>query len=150
MNEDTAKEILTELRKLSKYAGYHRKIQKGSLIFGIIFLPLFFGGMAYYENKVKKDYAISETAEENWSWYKVTADEEKGRLDDALEKAQYLIKLSPNYSYGLKKLGRVYLERNELIEAKESFEKAYNIFPSESNKECLDAIKKRIEKEKES
>ena len=147
MDEDIAKEILNEIKKLSKHADYHRKLQKGSLIFVLIFLPILFGGIFYFENKIKKDYTVSETAQENWDWHKVTDDEEKGKLDEALEKAQYLIELSPNYAYGHKRLGRLYLERNELNKAKESFEKAYRIFPSETIKEYLDAILKRINEE---
>ncbi len=111
-------------------------------------MPLFLGGLFYFETKVKKDIATSRSNQDTWDWYNVNADEEKGKLDDALEKAQYLIRQSPNYYYGYKVLGRLYLSRNELYKAKESFDKAYEILPSESNKELVDAIQIRLKREK--
>lgn len=148
MKDDIASEILTELRKLTQYADRQRKIQKRALIVGLLLMPLFLGGLFYFETKVKKDIATSRSNQDTWDWYNVNADEEKGKLDDALEKAQYLIRQSPNYYYGYKVLGRLYLSRNELYKAKESFDKAYEILPSESNKELVDAIQIRLKREK--
>jgi tetratricopeptide (TPR) repeat protein len=147
MNDEIAKEILSEVKKLSTLAEHYRKLQKRSLIFALILVPILFGGIYYFENQIKSKYTPSETAQENWDWYKVSDDEERGKLNEALEKTQYLISLSPNYYYGYKRLGLIYLAKNELEKAKESFEKAYNILPNESNKENLDAITKRIKKE---
>ena len=59
----------------------------------------------------------------------------------------YLIEKSPNYYYGYRKLGFVYLARDELQKAKEAFEKANAIFPSDCNSEALEAINRRLEEE---
>ena len=147
MNDNTDSQILDELRKINQYFDKQQKIQKKSWIFVLIFLALFIGSIFFIETYVNKGSSSSTSERGNWTWYQVSDDEEKGNLDEALEKAKYLIKLSPNYNYGYKRLGHLYLTRNELNKAKESFERAYNLFPTESNKNHLDAIINRINNE---
>ena len=146
-------ELVKSLSEIARYFENQRKTTKRLLIgIGVFFLLMVMigAGFDYFVKNMMAKYESVPEKKTEWDWYHVSNAMEDGKLDEALEVAEYLIKKSPNYEYGYNKLGRVYNMRNELDKAKEAFKKAYELFPSESYKEDLEVIQRKIAKRKTS
>ena len=104
-----------------------------------------FGGTLLFNYFIKKNINDFKTQTiGNKSWYDVCSKQRSGEIKEAISIANELIELTPNYPEGHTRLGHLYIISGDLPKSKEHFEKAYNLFPSNENKENLDAIIKRI------
>ncbi|HEY5915275.1 MAG TPA: hypothetical protein VJA21_32235, partial [Verrucomicrobiae bacterium] len=78
------------------------------------------------------------------SWGEVDRAVREGDLGKAAERGEAMIVKMPGYPGGHEKLGIVYLSAGNLKKGEEHFAEAYRLLPTESNRQNLEAIRKRI------
>lgn len=136
-------EVLVELRKLSAWADFQRKITKGSLIFTAVLVPIAIGAGLLMERNFKT------TIETNISplqpdWYDVDRQVRQGDFDKATTLGEALLLKTPQSPEAHRRLAEAYLAAGNLEKAKEHYAEAFRLFPSEANEKLLNAIEKRI------
>lgn len=142
MNNDDL--ILAELRKMSAWFDFHRKVTKWSMIgLGLVFfsmIPLAF----FMDHEVKKAVNHVDAAD----WYDVDRAVRAGDFDNALKIGEELIQKAPLNPATQHRLGDAYLAAGKLDKAHEHYAEAYRLFPSDENKNLLATLENRIEGEK--
>jgi len=141
MNENEA--ILAELRKISAWMSFQRKMTKWSLIlFGMLLLaaPLF-GLLLDHEVKtnIEPDFDLS--------WYDVDRNVLNGNSEKAIKLGEELIVKSAQVPEAHRHLANAYMAAGKLDKAREHYAEAFRLFPSEENEKLLAAIDKRIKAE---
>lgn len=146
---DDMKDMLDELRKISQYLEHQENTKKRekklSLIIALIGISLILGIILL---SIVLDKTKSKVDPKVLNWYSIERSLDSGELDEALAGAKILVARVPNYYYGYKVLGSIYLAKNDLKNAKDAYEKACNLFPYKTAKETLEAVNERVETEK--
>jgi tetratricopeptide (TPR) repeat protein len=142
----TNDEVLAEMRKISAWAEFQRKVTRRLLIF--LALAVVAGiGIAIFAARHLNTEVESKPPVQNPDWYDVDRAVWQGDFDKAITIGEELILKTPQDWEAHKRLGKAYLTSGTLDKAKEHFAEAYRLFPSEENEKVLGAIEKRIKAE---
>ena len=79
------------------------------------------------------------------SWRDTRDALERGDFVHALSMARELASENPDYYYGHVVLGIIHLARGEVEKAEKAYQRAYELFPTEENREALEAVRARLE-----
>jgi tetratricopeptide (TPR) repeat protein len=82
-----------------------------------------------------------------YTWRKVRDYMDNAQYQYALDMARELTKQHPHYEYGYRCQGTAHLALGETSKAESAFAKAYDLFPSEENKETLAAVRAALMRE---
>lgn len=135
--------ILDELKKISSYVDFQKKVTRWSFFVLIGFLLVFVPTVIFFECYF--DQKIKETSEPSLSdWFDVSYAARKGNFDKAIEVGNALILKTPDYPEGHFKLAEAYLAKGDTLNAQKHFQTAYTLFPTKEYQESLDAINQRI------
>ncbi len=139
MENQTEQQILEFLKKISEYIDKQHKIQKRAWII-VLFVPIIIGISITID--IMKDMKAKEVSaqidpRDSWDWYDVNKDQEHGKHELALKKAAHILNNSPHSSYANKSMGKLYVRLGRVKEAIPYFQKAYELWPCEDNKEKL-------------
>ena len=147
MNDNES--ILTELRKIGAWADMQRKIAKWSLIVAAVLVPCIIIFGVVMENLFKTNMEDLQSPEKaaKPTWYDVDRNVRACDFDEAIRVGEELIKKSPQYSEGHRRLASAYLAAGKIKEARAHYAEAVRLFPSEENEKLLTAIDKRIKEE---
>ena len=144
MNDDDP--ILTELRKISAWADMQRKMTRGVLVFLAVFIPalIIFGVVMEHHLTTTLEDAKPEQKQD---WYDVDRDVREGDFDKAIRIGEQLILKTPQYPEAHRRLAGAYLAAGNIQKAREHYEEAFRLFPSEENEKLVMAIVKRSKAE---
>ena len=142
-------ELMLEIRKISAWAELNRRILKWSAILVIPFMVVFFVLVFFSTQRTMR------TARELTSWRpappaqrgiwgQVDALLAEGRLEGAIGAAERLVEKVPGYAAGHEKLGELYLAKGNLPNAADQYREAWRLFPSESYRQSVEAVERRI------
>jgi tetratricopeptide (TPR) repeat protein len=144
MNDDES--ILAELRKISAWADMQRKITKWWFIAVAILVPAMIAFAIIMENRLNTglEHVQSPKKAEDLTWYDVDSNIRHAKLDEAIRIGEELMARMPYYVEGHQRLASAYLAAGKINQAKEHYEQAYRLFPSQENEKLLIAMEKRI------
>ena len=142
----TNDEVLAELRKISAWAEFQRKVNKWSLIFMAVAVIVGIGVVMVVARHLNTNVE-SKPSVRNPDWYDVDRHVRQGDFDKAITIGEELIVKTPQDWEAHERLARAYLAAGKLDKAKEHFAEAFRLFPSEANEKLLSAIEKRIKAE---
>jgi tetratricopeptide (TPR) repeat protein len=135
--------ILAELRKISAWVDFQRKMIRWSLI-GVGFTIL--AGIAVgfiTDHEIKKDLSPNEKPD----WYQVDQNVRTGDFDEAIRIGEELTQKTPQYPEAHRRLAGAYLAAGKIGKAREHYAEAFRLFPSEENEKLVLTIDKRIQAE---
>jgi tetratricopeptide (TPR) repeat protein len=138
--------ILAELRKLTAWADTQRRLTKWSLIGAGVVLALalaFLGIMEHRMNPLLDESSLTRKPEPS-TWSDIDWNIRRANLDEAIKIGEDLIQKTPQYPEGHHRLGMAYLAAGKLAQAKDHFEQAFHLLPSEENQKMLQALQQRI------
>jgi len=127
-------DMLAELKKLRS------RIETNT-----VFVVLLFVGLVFYFLIQLYSPAPTRSRQrqaESWSSARTALD--NFQYDKAMDIAQRLTEKTPNYYYGYAYLGHIALERDRLKDAEGYFARAYELFPTDQNRQQLEAARKRL------
>jgi tetratricopeptide (TPR) repeat protein len=127
-------DMLAELKKLRS------RIETNT-----IFVVLLFVGLVFYfliQLYLPAPTRSRQRQAESWSSARTALD--NFQYDKAMDIAQRLTEKTPNYYYGYAYLGHIALERDRLKDAEGYFARAYELFPTDQNRQQLEAVRKRL------
>jgi tetratricopeptide (TPR) repeat protein len=144
MNDNES--ILAELRRIGAWADMQRKITKWSFIVMAIILPamIVFGIVIVKREAASLEDTSSPQKPETPAWSDVDWKMRHAELDEAIRIGEELIEKSPQYLEGHQRLASAYLAAGKIEWARQHYEQAFHLFPSEENERLLIAIDKRI------
>jgi tetratricopeptide (TPR) repeat protein len=142
MNDNDA--ILAELRKISAWAEWQRKISRRSLIFLAVFFPAIIVAAIIASIVADKEIKTTIAQVDAASWYDVDRDVRSGNYDTAIRIGEELIQKTAQDPDAHRRLANAYLAAGKLDKAREHFAEAVRLFPSEENEKSLAAMDARI------
>lgn len=143
----TNDEILAELRKISAWADFQRKLTRWSLLFLAIFVPVVGGIFILLDQHLKTNIESTPDLRQS-DWYDVDRNVRLGDFEKAISIGEELILKTPLYPGAHQRLAGVYLAAGNLEKAKEHYAEAFRLFPSEENEKLLSAIEKKVKTDK--
>jgi len=148
MNDNES--ILAELRKISAWADMQRKITKWAFIAIAVLIPAMIIFGIVMEKRLTADVENISSAEkpEKPGWSDVDWKIRRTEFDEAIRIGEELIQRTPQYPEGHHRLASAYLAVGKTEQAREHFEQAFRLFPSEENEKLLIAMEKRIKEMK--
>ena len=135
MEEETAREILGQLRRQNRLAWVAIVIL---IAFVCIYIPF----------RVLGSHRRSAAARSEPSWAEVGSLMDEAQYDKAMLMTRTLIEKSPDYYYGYSFLGGIYLAKGNFASAEQNFAKAYELFPTEENEKSLLAVRTVLAKQR--
>ncbi len=147
MNEETERQILEELRKLNAIAAKATKANTVAMIALGIVLALFVATIPL-RHRLLFHMQSSTQAPDSWRQARTLLDQDD--VQKGKEMVERLLRKFPDYYYGHVLLASVYQETGDLEAAEMSYARAVELFPDEDNTKSLAAIRKAIQKKKES
>jgi tetratricopeptide (TPR) repeat protein len=119
-----------------------RKMTKWSLVFIAVIIPTFIIFVVLIERQAstkRKNVGTSETFE----WFDVDQSVGRGELDKAIQIGEKLIVKTPLFPEAHHRLAGAYLAAGNCEKARQHYEEAFCLFPSEANANSLAAIDRR-------
>jgi tetratricopeptide (TPR) repeat protein len=145
MNDNEA--ILAELRKVSSWADMQRRMTKWSLVSVAAFIPLILLFSLLMERKVKRNLEDIRAPADTLTWYDVDRQIREADFTRAIETGESLIKKTPLYPDGHRRLAAAYLAAGQIGKAKQHYNEAFRLFPSKENESSLEAIDRRVKEQ---
>jgi tetratricopeptide (TPR) repeat protein len=136
--------ILAELRKISAWIDFQRKMTKWLLIFVAVMIIAGIVAGVLTDHEIKQNL----TPTDNPDWYQVDQDVRTGDFAEAIRIGEKLTQKTPQYPDAHHRLAGAYLAAGKIEKAREQYAEAFRLLPSEENEKLLTAIDKRIEAEK--
>src|SRR6266404_8812067 len=121
--------MLAELKKLRS------RIETNTVFVVLLFVGLIFYFLIQLYSPTPGHSRQSHA--ESWSSVRTALD--NFQYDKAMDIAQRLTEKTPNYYYGYAYLGHIALERDRLKDAEGYFARAYELFPTDQNRQQLEA-----------
>jgi tetratricopeptide (TPR) repeat protein len=135
--------ILAELRKISAWGDFQRKMTKWSLIFvGFMIIAGIAAGVLT-DHEIKQNLTPTNKPD----WYQVDQNVRTGNFDEAIRIGEELMQKTPLYPDAHHRLAGAYLAAGKIQKAREQYAEAFRLLPSEENEKLLAAIDQRIKSE---
>ena len=110
-----------------------------------VFVVLLFVGLVFYFLiQLYSPTSVHSRQSHAESWSSVRTAWDNLQYDKAADIAQRLTEKNPNDYYGYEYLGGIALERGRLKDAEGYFARAHELFPTDQNRQRLEAVKKRL------
>jgi len=147
---DDNEQILAELRKISGWADMQRKITRWTFVVIAVAVPLIAVVGFVLCTRVDRSLAYLQATPraEEVTWSEFDRSMRRSDMEEAVRIGEILIQKAPQYSEGHHRLALAYLAAGKMEKAKEHFDRAYQLFPSEENGSILNAIQRRLDAEK--
>jgi tetratricopeptide (TPR) repeat protein len=147
MSEETEKQIIDELRKQSIMFAEAAKFNKTATFTILILLVVLVVTIPFQDQFISRCMPAPQVVD---SWPQARNLIDVGKLTEAEKMLQRLASKYPSCDYGYTLLAHCQLRMGHLIDAEANYAKAYDLFPLEANEKDLAAVRKAIEKKKES
>lgn len=136
MNEDRARDILEELRRQGRF---NRRAVFGSLVILAMAVAASLFLAPHLAQRARQDRPAK--IPKAFSWQDVGTSFDQGNYEEALRIAKELTDRTPNYWYGYSYMGLIHQANGDLEKAEDYLEKAFALFPTNDNKEALEAVR---------
>lgn len=151
MEKQTEELLLEVLTAFYTKMDAERRMQRRAGIVAYSFLGIaLLATMAYFAfmNAVNTRGKDNETAwadsPANWDWSDMWDDVEQGDFDAAVEKSTCLLSRNPENPFNNSTVGDMYVSFCAYEEAKQHYQKAYDLWPSEAHECDLDTVNKKL------
>ena len=146
MNEETDKLLLDELRSINAQIKKANRISTVAMIVLGVFFVLFLATIPFRQWIVAH---LKSTSQATDSWQEARSlldqvEDQKGK-----EMLERLVRKYPDYYWGHVLMGLVHQKSGNLEASEKSYARAAELFPDEDNEKTLAAIRKVIQKRKE-
>ena len=151
MEKQTEELLLDVLTKFSNRLDRDKKLQRWFLIIWLPLVGIFFtvmiGCIAFdllKDARANEEEKAWEASPENWTRNDMWGDVNQGDFEAAVQKANHLLSKNPDDPFFNNDIGDLYACFCKYAEAKQYYQKAYDLWPSEAHKCSLDTVNVKL------